>query len=271
MVSVLQQHMMDWGSHPANPATFFHLVPTTIQSGHCFADLRNSRFVSMTGPDGEIGLEVGFHVAVRPRKSTHNITTLGSDGDLRLYGDSIETSHVAFDIHPITRAILLRVEAGDTRSVQVRPRPIRVDGLFNHTVLIPGNDYHITIGAGPDPYEFDVRWNEALCIPCAIDAHLTMLGVPRAPRQFPFLAEPDISAFYKNRPGGLVYEVHILEKMRVMATSGEMYRAIDVDSGHFVAVRVVRERVRNYKTVEQFNQGIDLWKSIRHVRESSLS
>jgi len=270
MVSVLHQLMMDWGSHPANPETFFHLVPTTIDSVHCFADLRNVKFVSMAGPDGEIGLEVGLHVAVRPHKFSHNITTLGTDADLRLRGNSIEKSHIAFDIHPITRTVLLRVAAEDKRTVQVKPRPIRVAGLFNVTILIPGNDYHITIGAGPEPYEFDVRWNEALCIPCAINAHMTMHGVPRPPRQFPFLAEPDVLAFYKNRPGELVQEVHILEKMRVMATSGEMYRAVDVDSGHFVAVRVVRERVRNYKTVEQFNRGIDRWKFIDHVRQYSL-
>ncbi|EFZ00672.1 serine/threonine protein kinase domain protein [Metarhizium robertsii] len=92
--------------------TLFHLVPSNRLAEEALAHPDNERFVSRAR-NGRYGLEVGYHVSSLPRG--HVITRLGRNADLILRKTTPEnpmsTVHVAFEINPSTRLIVLSVRS----------------------------------------------------------------------------------------------------------------------------------------------------------------
>ncbi|KAK3904023.1 serine/threonine protein kinase [Staphylotrichum tortipilum] len=77
-------------ARPANPAALFHLHPD------------NRHFVSDVTEEGELGLEVGFHVASVPSRP------------------NVSGVHVSLEIHPDTLVVLLSTRSKRASSVAVR-------------------------------------------------------------------------------------------------------------------------------------------------------
>ena len=109
------------------------------------------------------GLEIGFHVPSLSRG--HVITRLGRDTDLILR-HSYSAVHVAFEIHPETRLVMLSVRSKGPADVTVatidqKDEDVIVDG---DCVILYGQNYGIRIASyvlllvwrkveGPDPAE----------------------------------------------------------------------------------------------------------------------
>ncbi|EJT79281.1 STE protein kinase [Gaeumannomyces tritici R3-111a-1] len=66
---------------PINPDTLFHLVPKNLFAKGALYQKDNNRYASQSG-DGQLGLEVGFHVPANLYSC--GIITLGTHGDLML-------------------------------------------------------------------------------------------------------------------------------------------------------------------------------------------
>jgi predicted RNA-binding protein YlqC (UPF0109 family) len=87
----------------ANEATLFHLMPLNKQARETLEHPDNCRFISSTANNRD---EIGYHVS--RIAGGHVITRLGRNVDLVLPKAGSKV-HVAFEIHPETRLILLSV------------------------------------------------------------------------------------------------------------------------------------------------------------------
>ena len=143
----------------ANAKTLFHLVPTNQDSHDALFHPDNKRFVSPSSQEGDLGLEVGYHVPSAP--GGHIITRLGRNSDLILRETSpkkrVSAIHVSFELNPTTHLILLSVRSKYIASVsfqlyqgnQEQQERITGDG-----VILYGQDYDITIAS----YTFTLVW-----------------------------------------------------------------------------------------------------------------
>ena len=143
-----------------NPSTLFHLLPLNDQSHEVLNHPDNQRFVSLAHGK-EPGLEVGFHVAAVPNRV---ISRLGRDADLIRRARTVSAVHIAFELHPKTRVILLSVRSKRISSVSVTPteKGVREEAVRGEVdekdcVLSHGKSYDINIVA----YEFGRRWRHS--------------------------------------------------------------------------------------------------------------
>ncbi|KIE00750.1 Protein kinase-like domain protein, partial [Metarhizium majus ARSEF 297] len=160
--------------------TLFHLVPSNRLAEEALAHPDNERFVSRAR-NGFYGLEVGYHVSSLPRG--HVITRLGRNADLILSKSTPEipmsTVHVAFEMNPSTRLIVLSVRSkhastvyfsiysstaeengqggpGTGMSVQqeLQEANIARERITGQGVILYSQDYDITIAN----YNFHLIW-----------------------------------------------------------------------------------------------------------------
>ena len=167
----------------ASKSTLFHLVPVprNLDSLNALSHPDNKPFVSPSSQEGELGLEVGYHVPSVP--GGHVITRLGRNSDLILRETNCEKRmsavHVSFELHPSTQLVLLSVRSKYTTSVkfkmlQAREEPRLAEREEDNTehgtkdgseqgeeitgdgVILYGQNYELTIAS----YEFNLIWRK---------------------------------------------------------------------------------------------------------------
>ncbi|KAL8354129.1 hypothetical protein RB601_003808 [Gaeumannomyces tritici] len=106
---------------PINPDTLFHLVPKNLFAKGALYQKDNNRYASQSG-DGQLGLEVGFHVPANLYSC--GIITLGTHGDLMLTSstarDVIVRIHAAFEYDTESHLIFLVDLSGPAAGSPVR-------------------------------------------------------------------------------------------------------------------------------------------------------
>ncbi|KND93286.1 NUAK family SNF1-like kinase 1, partial [Tolypocladium ophioglossoides CBS 100239] len=231
-------------ARPVHPETLFHLEPVDAATEAVLQHQDNAPFVS-TSSTGDPALEIGYHVSSRPRGG-RVIARLGREADLVLPAKSISHVHVAFEVHPISHAILLYVRAEKTRSVRVEPGGLRQDGNFRQLVLVPGVGYRIAIGESPRLFQFWVKWRLVdMAMTCAVEAGFQAAQARAINPRWVKTEDDDesnIRSWYNTRlqsgAVSVVRDAQLREKIGD-GTFGSVYRAVDLDSGHFIAVKVV--------------------------------
>ncbi|OAA61210.1 hypothetical protein SPI_05234 [Niveomyces insectorum RCEF 264] len=150
---------------PPHPRTLFHLVPTNDAARNALSHPDNARFVSRS-PVVAPGLEVGFHV---PSTSQgHVVTRLGRNADLILCqasdNEPMSAVHVAFQINPITKFVVLSIRSKRTGSVKYRALGgaiakfgQAVEMNSEDGVIPPGVSHEISIAA----CTFNLHWISA--------------------------------------------------------------------------------------------------------------
>ncbi|KAL8296120.1 hypothetical protein RB597_009420 [Gaeumannomyces tritici] len=148
-----------------HPQTLFHFVLTNQVAWEALDHDDNKKFVSETN-DGQPGLEIGFHVPIKP--DSRVITRLGRNADLILRHSTpqkvMSRVYVAFEFHPTTHFILLSVRSKALTSVtfglvsppgdpgtpeNTMPVPTLGDG-----VIVYSRDHTVSIAS----YEFKLVW-----------------------------------------------------------------------------------------------------------------
>ncbi|KAL8281859.1 hypothetical protein RB597_009531 [Gaeumannomyces tritici] len=238
-------------ARPVHRETLFHLEPRDEETARAMrAHPENASFISMSRK-GTPSLEIGYHVSSRPRGG-RVIARVGRDADICFptRADVAEV-HIAFEVHPVSRAILLCVRASNRRSVTVEPHGLREDGDVRQIVIEPPEEPKITIGAGPRALRFKVRWHggvgvgsTAAAVDRGFEAAEARAVVPRWLKTADE-GDDDIWSWYDTRmPSKIGCIVRDAVKRGFMGegTYGAVFEAVDRDSGHPIALKAVRPR-----------------------------
>ena len=153
--SLPNPHTFQTMSHSTyKSGTILHLVPAPGIAKSALDHDDNAAFVSMSRK-GQLGLEVGFHVA--RRRAPEIITSVGRDADLILSASTISGVEFTFEIHPESGAVMF-CNRGSNPYTCIRPGGIRQDGKFNRLAIFPDTEYEIVTGGPRTRYAFRTVW-----------------------------------------------------------------------------------------------------------------
>jgi len=254
---------------PANPATLFHLRPLNDLARQALDHPDNRRFVS-TSFLGDLGLEVGFHVASAPGRV---MARLGRDADLILPQPNVSAVHVSLEIHPDTLVVLLSTRSKRASSVTVQvdtrkkvkpgeasppaPAPSSAEAVEGDCVLSYGVKYFITIAW----HRFHLIWREGEA------PFLRELAIQKYKEAMQRQAQGNVrSRFLPTEPDSEAHtwhntRIHTARPPPVKETSsaprvwigggqfGEVYRVAEDLNGHAFAVKVIN--LQSYPDPEQ--------------------
>ena len=239
-----------------HPQTLFHLVPESSVADVVLKHPDNEPFVSYAlTKKPQLGLEIGYHVPGRPRPEV--IAEVGRNADLILPSTSISAIHFSFEVHPESKAILL-CDRSRHHSTKVEPVDFRHDGTFRQIVLQPDIEYKISVG-GPkkDHYAFTLHWTgPKKALQLIEKGYHQMEQKARNPRLVRTTEEgiDDLPSWYNTRlhtpaHGGVQ---RVLEGQHLgRGAWGEVKKAIDIDSGSFVAVKKIFLPPKDQRTFEK--------------------
>ena len=238
-----------------HPKTLFHLVPRNQIAHAALLHPDNLRFVSPNSEDGELGLEIGYHV---PSWSQgHVITRLGRDADLTLIENAsqpgISRVHVAFEINPTTHLVVLSVRSKRPTSVtfsmlgrdEEAPGQITGDG-----VILYGQNYQVSIAS----YNFRLFWRtvsdsatnvrslEALAVH-GWETALKLLQDMKSRDRPTEHNNSEMISWHVTRLGSAsrttIQEVEGTREIIGQGAFGKVYKAIEITTGYHLAIKVV--------------------------------
>lgn len=267
-----------------NPKTLFHLVPVNNVARNALLHPDNKRFVSQT-EKGAAGLEIGYHVPSIPQG--HVIARLGRNADLILSESTpqqpISAVHVAFEINPATHLVLLSARSKRASPVLLRLREhdeeaFEHDEVVGDGVLLYGQNYSIGIGS----YRFGLIWrkipndgaNFELLKTLAIDnlhtsmRHLQTIRSRDRPTEYD---ESEYLSWHVTRlntaKSAKFEDVEHLREHIGSGAFGEVYKAVDRQSGHNFAIKVIDLTTRGNTDAARalIHREIKLMQSLKHV------
>lgn len=233
--------------------TIFHLVPheESPKAQQMLHSVDNQRFVSLCkqatrfGETEKYGLEIGYHVSESRRARV--IVEVGKNGDLVMPGSSISQVHFSFEIHPESDQIMF-VDRSRLNSTKIEPDGFRGGGNFRQVVLKLETQYLIRAGGEKmDQYVFHLiafKGKDGLAQQLqsefqAIEAWGPDPRLARTVEDTP----TDLSTWYNTRlhtPAiGAVQRTVDIERLGGGAF-GEVFKAVDCDSGRTIAVKKVK-------------------------------
>ena len=228
-------------SHLVHPETLFHLEPV----GEAAAVLENDHnkpFVSLSSA-GKPSLEIGYHVPSIFRGG-RVIARLGRDADLVIPAPNISALHISFEVHPFSHAILLCDRSRRPGSVQIEPGGFY--GRSRQRVLVPGARYQITLGVRRR-FCFKVRWRE-IQIARAVDKGFEVAQFRTQDSRSAGTEDEDsdTGTWYraKSQPAAGRGKVRGAQFHEWLGGRDywDMCKAVDLDSGQFIAVKSMRPR-----------------------------
>ncbi|KAK6366496.1 hypothetical protein LTS17_010582 [Exophiala oligosperma] len=231
-----------------HPQTIFHLVPNehSPRAQQMLLHPDNEPFVSLCqadnpGEEDAYGLEIGYHVSARPRALV--IVEVGKNADLIMTGPNISQIHFSFEIHPESRQIMF-LDRSRLHSTKIEPLGFRVDGNFRQIVLVPDTTYTISAGgANVDQFVFDIRGFKKKDVFQEVEKKSQMVDLrgqnPRWARTVDD-APTDLPTWYITRLhtpiiGAVQRTIDVKELGR--GAFGQVWKAVDCDSGCFIAVK----------------------------------
>ena len=272
-----------------HPQTILHLVPENDRARSALLLSDNMPFVSLCmnqeltseGSNGQLeyGLEIGYHVAAKPRPEV--IVEIGRNGDLLLPGSSISSVHFSFEIHPESKAVMFH-DRSRLCSTKIDPFGFRPDGNFRQLVLLPEVEY--IIGAGGEKrnlYAFGIRWvNSAKALSQVAEGYNTAQRRPQNPRWSRTVDEAltELPSWYNTRlqtPSTCAIQRTTKGESIGEGMYGEVFKAVDLDSGCFIAVKIMKlcrakgMPVSELETV--MRREVKILSSISHVSKAATS
>ena len=273
---------------PPHPLALFSLIPyrENTRATRAVANPVNIRHVS-TFPDGAEALDVGFHIR---GKSSTTLATLGRgvDADIYVEGSSISKIQCSFEIDLYTGVVMLydRSFANTTQVSGENAMPFERERDERKVLVQKGLNTIIGIGGERrDLLQFELKWHQdptktaetikdydALACGRMENPRLTRT-VDEAPTNFPSRRETR-----PHTPGQRQLKMRYV-KVGPKLGSGQfaaVHKAIDVDSGKFMAVKILERPTRASKQ-EDWRQSlyyalkreVETLSEISHVSKSS--
>jgi hypothetical protein len=272
---------------PPHPLALFSLVPVeeNERAKRAVSHPDNIRHVS-TSPDGVEALDVGFHI--RGRSST-TLATLGRgiEADIYVEGSSIAKIQCSFEIDLDTGVVMLydRSFAQSTQVYGENATPFEHERV--RKVLVQ-KDLNTIIGMGGEGrnlFQFELEWHqdptktaEAIknydALACGrMENPRLSRTVDEAPTDLPSRRETR-----PHTPGQRQLKMRYVKAGPKLGSGqfGTVHKAIDVDSGKFMAVKILERPTRASKQ-EDWRQSlyyalkreVETLSEISHVTKSS--
>lgn len=198
------------------------------------------------------------------------VARLGRDADLILPGKNISRVHVAFEVHPVSRKILLWVCAERMESVTIKPGGFRKDGDFRQLALEPGTKYDIRIGGSIQPFRFKLQWlQDAPSVRQCVDAGFRTAQTRAMNLRWVKTEDEndsELRSWYNIiLPSGAKVSVRAVIQGRKLGagTFGNVHKATDVDLGHIIAVKVVKPETIRDKA--HLHREVKTMQTLKHV------
>ncbi|KAL9024816.1 MAG: hypothetical protein Q9196_006237, partial [Gyalolechia fulgens] len=231
--------------------TILHLIPRSSQAEDALSHPDNAPFVSLStrlttdssSIEQELGLEIGYHVPVRPCPEV--VVEVGRNADLVLPGPSMSKVQFSFEVHPESKEIMFH-DRSRYHSTRIDPDGFRLDGNFRQIVLRPGVEYCISAGGEKkNLYMFDLWW---VTKEGAVEENERGYQMADERAQNPRWARTvddgptELPSWYNTRlhtPSGGGVQRTSKGKDLGKGSFGVVKKAVDLDSGRFVAVKEV--------------------------------
>lgn len=269
--------------HHRRPA-LFSLKPLNERAKRVVSHPWNQHLVSKS-TDGTIVLDIGFHIRSRTR---HTIATLGrGDTDVFVEGTSIAKIQCSFEIEPTTNVIMLYDRShGHTTQVfgdnatpfeHGRVRQVVVQKKLNNVLGMGGRSQDLVqfeLLWHQDPTETAEKIRSRECFTQDYEEN------PRLARTTDELETvlPSQRQTRIHTPG--------LQQLKMRYTKvatlgsgqfGVVYKAIDIDTGRFLAVKILQQPVQASKEAEwrqslyyALKREVETLSQISHVRNPSV-
>ncbi|KAF1962523.1 calcium/calmodulin-dependent protein kinase [Byssothecium circinans] len=240
-----------------HPLALFSLIPLNDRANAVLDHPNNRHLVSfIPGAENESnpevlprGLNIGLHIA---SKSSRTLATIGRIGDITVEGSSISRIQCSFEIYEHTEEICLfdRSTSYSTQTFGPNALPFQLDRPARRVVIAPTvNDHFGFGGVACDLVQFQIYWHECVldlkkqisyredhpCFTRTVDDETpTALPSKRATR----IHTP---AVHNTAAQGLAKQIRFYKKTMLGEGSfGEVWRAVDVDSGDLFALKLVK-------------------------------
>jgi hypothetical protein len=270
---------------PPHPLALFSLAPVSgnERAERIVSHQDNSHLVS-TLTNGTLALDVGFHIH---GKSSKTLVTLGRgvDADIYVEGSSIAKIQCSFEIDSDTGVVML-YDRSFARSTQVfgenampfeheRDRKVLVQKGLN-TILGMGGERRNLVQFKLEWHQDPTHTAEAIknyeALPCCrVENPRLTRTLDAAPTEFPSRRETRL-----HTPGQPLAIRHIKISMLGSGQFGEVHKAINVDSGKLMAVKVLKKPARLSEQEEwrvsvyyALKREVDTLSKISHVRNTS--
>lgn len=266
-----------------HPLALFSLVPVTVSGNErakrVIAHPDNIRHAS-TLPDGSEALDVGFHIR---GKSSTTLATLGRgiEADIYVEGSSIAKIQCSFEIDLDTNVVMFydRSHSCTTQVSGENATPFEDERV--RKVLVQ-KDLNTIIGMGGERnhlLQFKLEWHQDPTQTAKVIKNYGALPCGRVenPRLAP-TALPSRRETRPHTPGSLQLKMRYVKVGPKLGSGqfGTVHKAIDVDSGKFLAVKILErpERASKQKDWRQslyyaLKREVETLSQINHVRKSS--
>lgn len=257
----------------AHHQTIFHLRPIGPNTKQLLHYGSNSSLVSEDA-EGELGFEVGYHIA-RPDTALQGgciIADMGRNAAILLPNDSISRVHAQFCVHPESRALMFKVTIPKKGTVLIRGYTFRKFHNAEQIVLFHGMPYEISFQLPNGPFQFKVVWlhGNAKTLSIIKDgfSNAEHKAVLPALRRTPSLGDFDIANWYQSRiddtdtTGPYIRDAHPISFIGA-GSYGVVSKAIDMDSGHFIALKKIRCITPREQLV--IRREVETLKTLKHV------
>lgn len=263
--------------------TIFHLVPQNPKAESVLAHPDNQQFVSSSAPPsgrndlegGERGgprpgLEIGYHVRRSPDPEI--IVEVGRNADLILPATTISAIQFSFEVHPKSKAIVFHDRSRYHNTI-IEPFGFRSDRSVRQLVLEPGISYDIAAGSErKDLYRFKVWWVNAEQAPGKVNEGYRTAKMRALNNRSARTVDEDEAEI----PSSCNKKLQTLADAGVQRVTqgellgrgsfGEVRKAVDLDSGRYVAVkRIVLTRYSAKRNKLSIDRKITTLSSLCHV------
>lgn len=231
---------------PSGPTVLFSLKPLNRRAQHVVAHSRNSHLVS-TLPDGTRALDVGFHINSSP---SITLATLGRHKtDIFIEITSIARLQCSFEINLDSKVVML-YDRSNRESTQVsgdNATPFEYSRLRRVVVQKGLNSILGMGGVRCDHVQFEIHWHYPPGETTqAIQKHEEMLCMVEDPRlartvdeELEILSSQRLTRIHTSqRRKPTIRYVKIGDPLGA-GVYGTVYKCIDIDSGEFMAVKIL--------------------------------
>jgi hypothetical protein len=252
-----------------HPAALFSLIPRNDRAKAVVEHPSNSHLVWMS-PAGVLGINIGFNV---PSDSSNVLATLGRHNtNIYMEGRGISKLQCSFEIDPDTGVVMLYDRSTEHTTQVSGPVTFPFEhGRVPRKILVQ-KDLNILVGMGGkrcNLVEFELRWHQdSSKTEEKIKNHIAdpnrQVNDPAVDRT---VTDEDEAA--TEVPSGRLTRIHTTgirsQKMRYVPLHprlgsgqfGVVYKAIDVDTGKVMAVKILKEpRGRSRAEKQQWEEAM---------------
>jgi len=253
-------------SHP-HPLTLFSLVPLNQRAHDIVNHSSNSHMVS-TLPEGKLALDIGFHI--RPR-SRNTLATLGRSADVDIFveGSSIAKTQCSFEIDDPTTGVVMLYDRSHLQTTQVFGENVKPFELGRVRRVVVARNVNTEFGIGGQRgnlARFGLEWcNEDDVMRNIKIGNEALSGQVENPRSARTVddrptALPSRPLTRIHTPGETQLRIRYIQGHPLGSGQfGEVYKAIDVDTGKAMAVKVMKRPLLGMNT--------EMWQCVKREVE----